>query len=75
MGDAAVIGAGVVGLAVAQRLRERGEVVTVFEAAGEPDGRTGPWTLGDPVWDRHQPTSSSHRQPHDGPAALARARP
>ena len=54
MGDAAVIGAGVVGLAVAQRLRERGEVVTVFEAAGEPDGRTEPWTLGDPVWDRHQ---------------------
>ena len=53
MGDAAVIGAGVLGLAVAQRLRERGEHVTVFESAAQPGGRTTSWTLGDPMWDRH----------------------
>lgn len=53
MADAAVIGAGLLGLAVAQRLRERGDDVTVFEAAPHPGGLAAAWEQGDLTWDRH----------------------
>jgi protoporphyrinogen oxidase len=53
MVTSAVIGGGVLGLAVAARLRERGQEVTVFEAAPELGGLAGAWQVGDVVWDRH----------------------
>jgi protoporphyrinogen oxidase len=53
MGRAAVIGGGVLGLAVARELRRRGEDVTVFEASIELGGLAAPWRIGDVVWDRH----------------------
>ena len=40
------------GLATAWRLAERGEKVTVLEAAPELGGLTSAWTLGDTSWDR-----------------------
>lgn len=40
------------GLATAWRLAERGENVTVLEAAPELGGLTSAWTLGDTSWDR-----------------------
>ncbi len=40
------------GLSTAWRLAERGEKVTVLEAAPELGGLTGAWTLGDTNWDR-----------------------
>jgi protoporphyrinogen oxidase len=53
MVTSAVIGGGVLGLAVAARLRERGQEVTVFEAAPELGGLASAWQVGDVVWDRH----------------------
>jgi protoporphyrinogen oxidase len=53
MADAAVVGAGLLGLAVAQRLRDRGDDVTVFEAAPYPGGLAAAWEVGDLSWDRH----------------------
>ncbi|HWC69399.1 MAG TPA: FAD-dependent oxidoreductase, partial [Acidimicrobiales bacterium] len=53
MVTSAVIGGGVLGLAVAARLRERGQEVTVFEAAPQLGGLAGAWQVGDVVWDRH----------------------
>jgi len=53
MGRAAVVGGGVLGLAVARELRSRGDDVTVFEAATELGGLASAWRLGDVVWDRH----------------------
>ena len=40
------------GLATAWRLAQRGEKVTVLEAASELGGLTSAWTLGDTSWDR-----------------------
>ena len=40
------------GLATAWRLTQRGEKVTVLEAAPELGGLTSAWTLGDTSWDR-----------------------
>jgi protoporphyrinogen oxidase len=53
MADAAVIGAGLLGLSIAQRLRERGDDVTVFEAAPHPGGLAAAWEQDDLSWDRH----------------------
>ncbi len=53
MGDAAVVGAGVLGLAVAQRLRERGDNVTVFEASPNLGGLAAAWDTEGIRWDRH----------------------
>jgi protoporphyrinogen oxidase len=53
MASSAVIGAGVLGLAIADRLRARGDDVTVFEAAPVLGGLASAWQLGDVVWDRH----------------------
>jgi len=49
----AIVGGGMLGLALALRLTQRGERVTVFEAAPEYGGLAAAWTLGDVVWDRH----------------------
>lgn len=48
-----VVGAGVLGLALALRLRDRGAHVRVLEAAPEVGGLAGAWELGDVRWDRH----------------------
>ncbi|HEY4632416.1 MAG TPA: NAD(P)/FAD-dependent oxidoreductase [Candidatus Limnocylindrales bacterium] len=49
----AVIGGGVLGLSLAHRLVDRGEDVTLLEAAPELGGLAAAWQLGDVVWDRH----------------------
>lgn len=49
----AVIGGGVLGLSLAQRLQGRGEDVTLIEAAPELGGLAAAWQIGDIVWDRH----------------------
>jgi protoporphyrinogen oxidase len=41
------------GLTVAYRLAQRGQEVTLFEAADEIGGLAGAWTLGNVTWDRH----------------------
>ncbi len=49
----AVIGGGMLGLAAAWRLAERGRNVTLYEAAPELGGLTSCWNLGsDVTWDR-----------------------
>jgi protoporphyrinogen oxidase len=48
-----VVGGGMLGLAVAERLAMRGDAVTVYEAADHFGGLAAPWRLGDIVWDRH----------------------
>jgi protoporphyrinogen oxidase len=53
MAEAAIIGAGVLGLAVAQRLRERGDDVTIFEAGPGIGGLAAAWEIGGVTWDRH----------------------
>jgi protoporphyrinogen oxidase len=63
MADTAVVGAGVVGLAVAHRLSERGENVTVFEAAPDVGGLAGGWVHDDVSWDRvHQVVHTADSQ-------------
>lgn len=54
----AVIGGGVLGMSLAQRLAASGEDVVLLESAPELGGLASPWQLGDPgaggvVWDRH----------------------
>ncbi|HWC69042.1 MAG TPA: FAD-dependent oxidoreductase, partial [Acidimicrobiales bacterium] len=53
MTDAAVIGGGVLGLAMAQRLRDRGDEVTLFELAPDVGGLAGAWAADGVTWDRH----------------------
>nr|WP_255407688.1 NAD(P)/FAD-dependent oxidoreductase [Rhodopirellula sp. MGV] len=47
-----VIGAGVMGLQVADKLLEQGQDVTIAEAAPSFGGLTSAWQLGDVTWDR-----------------------
>lgn len=47
-----VIGGGVMGLKVARDLAEKGQEVTVAEAAPVMGGLTSAWQLGDVTWDR-----------------------
>jgi protoporphyrinogen oxidase len=49
----AIVGAGLLGMTLALRLAERGDAVTLFEAAPELGGLAAPWALGDVTWDRH----------------------
>jgi len=49
----AVVGGGLLGMTVALRLAERGERVTLLEAADALGGLAAPWRLGDVTWDRH----------------------
>ncbi len=48
----AVVGGGMLGLATAWRLLQRGQQVTLFEAAPEMGGLTSAWRLGEVQWDR-----------------------
>ena len=48
----AVVGGGMLGLATAWRLLQRGQKVTLFEAADEMGGLTSAWQVGDVTWDR-----------------------
>ncbi len=48
-----IVGGGILGLALALRLAERGDAVTVFEAAPEFGGLASVWEIDGVVWDRH----------------------
>lgn len=48
-----IVGAGMLGLTLALRLRQAGHAVTLYEAAPEIGGLAGAWSLGDIVWDKH----------------------
>ena len=49
----AIVGGGMLGLALALACLDRGERVTVFEAAPEFGGLASAWQLGEVTWDRH----------------------
>jgi protoporphyrinogen oxidase len=53
MTDVAVVGAGILGLAVAQRLRDRGDDVALFETSPHLGGLACRWEADGVVWDRH----------------------
>lgn len=48
-----IIGAGMLGLTLAYRLRKSGHDVTILDAAPEIGGQTSTWQLGPLTWDRH----------------------
>jgi protoporphyrinogen oxidase len=48
-----IVGAGMVGLAMAHRLRQAGHRVTILERAPEVGGLTGAHTVGPITWDQH----------------------
>ena len=47
-----IVGAGLLGLSLADRLQKLGHAVTVFEAAPHFGGLASAWALGDITWDR-----------------------
>jgi protoporphyrinogen oxidase len=49
----AIVGGGMLGLGLALALTDRGDAVTVFEAAPEFGGLASAWQLGEVTWDRH----------------------
>lgn len=49
----AVIGGGILGMTLADRLARHGCDVTLIERAEQVGGLAGAWSLGDVVWDRH----------------------
>ncbi len=49
----AIVGAGMLGMALARGLRRRGLRVTLLEAADHPGGLADSWRLGPLRWDRH----------------------
>jgi protoporphyrinogen oxidase len=53
MARCAVIGGGVLGLSIAQKLSRCGDVITLIEAAPELGGLAAAWQIGDVRWDRH----------------------
>jgi protoporphyrinogen oxidase len=48
-----IIGGGMLGLALAKRLAEHGQQVTVLDSAPEVGGVASAWQIGDVTWDRH----------------------
>ena len=48
-----IVGGGMLGMTLAYRLAQRGQQVTLFEAADHLGGLADAWTLGDITWDRH----------------------
>src|SRR5437764_4940140 len=48
-----IVGGGLLGLALALRLAQRGYRVTLLEAAEHVGGLADAWQLGDVTWDRH----------------------
>ncbi len=49
----AVVGGGVLGMALALRLAQSGQQVTLFEGADELGGLASAWQFADTMWDRH----------------------
>ena len=49
----AIVGGGMLGLALALRLAKAGQAVTLYEAAPVLGGLASAWQLGDVQWDRH----------------------
>lgn len=49
----AVLGAGMLGQALALKLQEAGRAVTVIEAAADTGGLAGAWSIGGTTWDMH----------------------
>jgi protoporphyrinogen oxidase len=49
----AIVGGGLLGMALAHRLARSGESVTIYEAAETLGGLAAPWRLGPVEWDRH----------------------
>ena len=47
-----IVGGGLLGLGLAERLRGAGNAVTVFEAAPQLGGLAAPWQLGPIAWDK-----------------------
>lgn len=48
-----VVGGGMLGMALALWLADRGHQVTIIEGAEELGGLASPWQIGDVTWDRH----------------------
>jgi protoporphyrinogen oxidase len=48
-----IVGAGMVGLSMAHRLRQAGHAVTILERSSEIGGLTGAHTVGPITWDQH----------------------
>jgi protoporphyrinogen oxidase len=48
-----IVGGGLLGLTLALRLAQRGQRVTVLEAADHVGGLADAWQVGDVTWDRH----------------------
>jgi protoporphyrinogen oxidase len=48
-----IVGAGVIGLSLALKLRKLGHQVTLFDAAPEIGGLASTWRLNELIWDRH----------------------
>lgn len=48
-----VVGGGMLGMALALWLADRGHRVTLIEGADELGGLASPWQIGDVTWDRH----------------------
>ena len=48
-----IVGGGILGMALAHRLAQGGEAVSLFEAAPHVGGLASAWSLGDVTWDRH----------------------
>lgn len=49
----AIVGGGMLGMTLAHRLAQRGNLVCLYEAADHLGGLASAWQLGDVVWDRH----------------------
>ena len=49
----AIVGSGFLGLALALRLAEQGNDVTIFESSTAIGGLASAWKIGDVVWDKH----------------------
>jgi len=48
-----IVGGGMLGMTLAQRLAQQGKQVTLIEGAPHLGGLASAWTLGEVVWDRH----------------------
>ena len=48
-----IVGGGMLGLMLAHRLRQRGNSVTILEAAPQVGGLAAEWELGGVTWDKH----------------------
>jgi protoporphyrinogen oxidase len=49
----AIVGGGMLGMSLALRLAQRGDAVTLYEAAPDFGGLAAAWNIGELVWDKH----------------------